>query len=596
MPESPAAETAQPPETAGWSRFIPLGVLAVLLILIGFGIWQKASKAITPPLYDAHQYHQKAANCWKALNSAEPVNLLNIEPVTRPPGTLLISHPFGFNPDFRGFFFRTVYVPLVIVLLALWFLMESNVTKPAQRWANLAAVLGVAGLPLFYHLEVNEAIHSPTWWGLMDAFEASLAVLAVALLLVSARRLSFLLLAAGASVAAFSLLVKPVGIIIIPLIFWHWAAELFIIHAPIGKVWRSNQRLRIYTVAAVLFSLLVCSTVAFLCVNSRFLNHDGFHHFQHAFGIWMDRIKGVHLDRILKRNHYTLGWHWTAVLAILVVGRTISLFRGLKIRNISAEDIRFFAAFAAFCGGICWWETMTGPVFRYIEPFLLVSLAVVIPDLAKSAAGWTRQMKVPLGIACCAPFLLILSLVVAHHPPLPLQRLAGVNLSTGQFAEEVSLGKFLMAESARQGHRELTVYSMAQDPRKGIVGATGICYAMQQGETPGFHLVFNLDWVRPTMIRRKQIVNADFILFRPVADPAQLDQWLAQKTLPDYRAEEKLFEAWLTRAGAHEGLEPAGGGTLRLLKITDRAKFDAAFTQLMETHQWRPQFYEENAK
>ncbi len=68
------------------------------------------------------------------------------------------------------------------------------------------------------------------------------------------------------------------------------------------------------------------------------------------------------------------------------------------------------------------------------------------------------------------------------------------------------------------------------------------------------------------------------------------------KAVPDFVAEEKLFEAWLTRAGESEGIEPAGGDTLRLLKITDRAKFDAAFTQLMAEHEWRPLFYQENAR
>ncbi len=108
-----------------------------------------------------------------------------------------------------------------------------------------------------------------------------------------------------------------------------------------------------------------------------------------------------------------------------------------------------------------------------------------------------------------------------------------MNLSTGQFTEEIGLGKFLMAESARQGHRELTVYSLAQNTHKGMVGDSAIGYALQQGTTPGFHLVFNLDWVRPTMVRRKEIVNADFILFSVVTDPAKVDRRLERKAVPN---------------------------------------------------------------
>jgi hypothetical protein len=316
-------------------------------------------------------------------------------------------------------------VPLVIVILALWFLMESGGTNPRQRWIHFVAAIGVAGLPLFYHLETTDAYLSPTWWGLMDTFEASLAVLAVVLLLVSARRLSLGLFIAGTIVASFTLLVKPAGIVIIPLIFWHWAAEVLIVHAPFRTAWRTKGTLRIYTIAAVLFALLTCSAVLFLCVNSAFLRHDAFLYFRNATAMLSERVSLERVRRILRDLHYTVGWHWAIVLGILFAVRTASLFKGLRLRSVSREDIRFFAAFAALCGGIWWWFTMAGTLYRYIEPFLLVFLAVVLPDVAKAAARWKPRVRWALGITCCVPFLLILPMVIAPHPPQPLQRLAG---------------------------------------------------------------------------------------------------------------------------------------------------------------------------
>jgi hypothetical protein len=205
-------------------------------------------------------------------------------------------------------------------------------------------------------------------------------------------------------------------------------------------------------------------------------------------------------------------------------------------------------------------------------------------------------LRLPLGIACSTPFLLIVALLISHHPPRALQRLAGVNLSTGGFAGEIALGQFLMDESARAGHRSLAVYSLALDARKGMVGSSAMGHAIQRGTTPGFYFLCNLDWVRPTVIRRQEIVNADYVLFSPCTDPAEADRRLAQRSVPDWRAEEMIFEAWLTRTGAAEGLEPAGATTLRLLKVADHTKFDAAFAQFMGAHEWRPLFNEENAR
>src|SRR5947208_2801310 len=85
------------------------------LALIGVAEWFYAAVETEPPLWDTASYAAKAAGFWSALGRGEIVNPLNIPPTVRPPGTILMSYPFGFSHAFNAYYFRSVFLPIVLL-------------------------------------------------------------------------------------------------------------------------------------------------------------------------------------------------------------------------------------------------------------------------------------------------------------------------------------------------------------------------------------------------------------------------------------------------------------------------------------------------
>ena len=120
----------------------------------------------------------------------------------------------------------SIYYPIVLFVVGFWLLAESRAYQPGQSWANLTGALMLASLPMFYQFERNPAFTSPYDWGYVDCFVAALAALATALLLVSVRRCSIGLATVGSLAGALTLLVKPVGLLLMPLFYFFWVTEV----------------------------------------------------------------------------------------------------------------------------------------------------------------------------------------------------------------------------------------------------------------------------------------------------------------------------------------------------------------------------------
>jgi hypothetical protein len=199
------------------SRYLPVLILALCLAVLGIGVYRKAARAIAPPTDDPMSYYTKGALVWKEWSNGHPVNPLNVYPTTRPPGTMLLGSPLGFSADFHPFYFRSTYIPVVVFVIAFWVLAESKVRQPRQRWANLVGALMLASLPMFYQFERNPAFTFTADWGHVDCFLGALAALATALLIVSVQRCSVGIAAMGTLVGALTLMVKPAGLLLMPI-------------------------------------------------------------------------------------------------------------------------------------------------------------------------------------------------------------------------------------------------------------------------------------------------------------------------------------------------------------------------------------------
>jgi hypothetical protein len=564
--------------------------------VLGIGIFLKTARAIAPPIYDPMAYYTKGAMVWREWSSGRLVNPLNVGPTFRPPGTMLLTSPLGFSPNFRGFFFRSIYVPIVVFVVAFWVLAESQVRQPRQRWANLVGALMLASLPMFYQFERNSALTSPSDWGYMDCFLGALAALATALLLVSVRRCSTGIAAMGVFVGALTLLVKPAGLVLLPVFCFLWAAELIAMNWPIRPGLRENPALRRYSIRTASLLVVIFAGVTAACLGSEYLSRTNISLARNSLNIVIDMFKNVSLwNLIFPQIQASFGWHWVCasiIAALLLLGGIIVR---VSRRSLRVEDFRFLAVLAVFCLGVVWWVEWAGPaMIRYFYPFPMIVLVVLLPGvLAAADVVLPRWAGRALAVPCLAPMGIIAALLFMQSPPIKWQRIVGVNLSTGQFSQEVKMGD-LLADQARQQGRNLKIYVIPMDERPGVVESEGIYRNLLHSEAPTFQIQRPNDWIRPVMVRRREFVQADFFLFYPVRDANRLRTLLAQPVVNDPATESSVFSAWLTQASEEEGLQTVSEGDLRLVRVIDRGKLDEGFGHLAAQHHWRDLFYAEN--
>jgi hypothetical protein len=188
-----------------------------------------------------------------------------------------------------------------------------------------------------------------------------------------------------------------------------------------------------------------------------------------------------------------------------------------------------------------------------------------------------------------APALLLVGLLLSGRQHPNLERLMGVNLNTGHFADEVRIGDWLFTEAGKQG-KNLKVYSPERDVRSGIVGAVGSYQWVLQPRAPGVRIQRATSWHSVNLVRIADILSCEFILFRPAAEgPDEPDI----KVLT-WEKELLLFRRWFSSLSEDDGVSTIATGDIVLLEIFDHQKLGEAFSRLMRQHQWRDEFYAEN--
>ncbi len=576
-------------------HYVAAVLLALCIAVLGVGIHHKAARAIAPPIYDPMAYYTKGAMVWKAWNAGQIVNPLNVGPTVRPPGTMLLTSPLGFSPDFRRFFFRAIYVPIVLFVLSFWLVAESK-AWPTHHWANLAAALMLASLPMFYQFERNPAFASPYDWGYVDCFVAAVAALATSLLILSARQLSIPLMVVGSLVGAFTLLVKPVGLLLIPFFGLFWATELVIFHwRSLRTSLMSNRTIHYLAWSVTVFALIYGGAVA-ACFTSGYLSRENLSIGYNGQKILIGLSTNVPLwQMVTSQIHNSVGWYWFWLLLIVTAVKVGYVLIRILRRRAKLEDCRTLAAMAMLFAGVLWWIKLAGASqIRYSYPFILMFLVLTVPSTVDSiVSALPKRFLMMAGPLLSLPFIMIAVVLFVDPAPIRWQRLLGVNLSVGQFSREVEMGN-LLVKNARNAHRNLTVYVLATDERPGVVESQGIYRSLLDSRSPTFQMRRPNDWIHPIVVRRRDIVQSDFLLFYPVLDENRRQSLLRMQSVGNPTAESDAFSAWLSTASAPEGVEVTSASTLRLLRVVDRVRLDGAFGRFVAAHRWRDLFYAEN--
>ncbi len=575
----------------------PAIALLVLLAILALGIHRKSSATTVPPFFDSLSYYTKSKRVWEQLHQKVSLRrTLNVEPVVRPPGCALISYPFGFSADYHGFYFRTIFVPIALWVLALWLIAQRMIPPGADRWTAACLIGGLASFSMFYHFDNNPALDA-TWgfchtWGMQDGVIASLGALATALVLLSARAQSVALALAGSLVGAWTLLIKPSGMLVMALVFWTWLIETAIRHWPLNRAWKNDRAFRRYTFAAGSVLLLVFVSVFISCIRSKYLSAENWKYMSGAVKILYSSLgSALSLSSLDSWISPTLGWHWFIPLALAVIVLCFTwIIRGFRGRW-EADDLRLPAALLGLAGALYWWFFMAGLQVRYLFPFILIFLTAIFPCLLGLIADLPRWSRRALRTLFLTPAILVAGAVLARECPVRMQHALGISVTAGGYQDEVQIGNVLVSE-ARARQSAVIVYSFEADVSAGIIHGVGEVANLAAPGQAGVHWYFAFDWTRGSLIRRTDILNSGYVLFRPTGNAKAL---LSVIDVTDARAEAATWVAWFEELDESAGVQIIAGNSLRLLRIVDRQKLNAAFEKLIAAHQWRELFRAENS-
>ncbi|HNR13507.1 MAG TPA: hypothetical protein PKM59_09360 [Thermodesulfobacteriota bacterium] len=576
------------------TQFLPLFCLCLALMVLGILIYLRISASHLVPFYDPISYVHKAKNFWDAVNAGSFINPLNLYPQVRPPGTILISYPFGFSEDFHGYAFRSVFFPILLFVAALWIVASPECKKRSEQWLLSSLCLAMATLPLFYHFEPNPEFYDLNYFGLVDTFFTGVAALAVSLIIRGAVQMSGVYTVLGILASAFTLLIKPAALLVMALIGFVWVVYVAAPLLSSGVAYLQDKRVRRYIGMGMAAFAFVYGVVLLACFSSQYYSTVNI-----EFGIQSiaiaKRVSTVDwLPLLIYIIRPTIGWHWLVLLVLALAG-SVRLKRPKEWRPVrGALDI--FSAGAILIAGMWFWIIYTWITqVRYLFPFVLMAITVCFPRIVLSCSALSTRYKNVLKGFLIIPFFLILVLLHFPNSPISVQHWLGIDLTAGSFYAELQQSGRLI-ERARTEGRDTVVYCPTAGmsfPCDAFICAGGY-HKLLRLELPSLVGLGPIDWSRDSVLRFSEIAASDYVIFEPVKDSALRKKYLSLKTIPDFTQEILVFEAWLTDAGEAQGLAVESESAIRLLKVVNPLSFSNALEALKSAYQWGTVFQTAN--
>lgn len=568
-------------------------IVLAFLLLIGGGISKRAHLAVAPPIYDPMGYYLKSEMVWSALGKGDLYNVLNGPMAPRPPGTSLILYPFGFKVSIQSFLFRSVFVPIVIWVIALSIPILTVVSRRWDALVGSALVVGLATMPLFYHFELSNTFtniyHISNQWGFVDSLEGAVAALAISLVCLGIVKRSLLWCTFGWFFGAFSLFIKPSGMLVMMTLVGVVTVEF-----AIRMFDRRDNRSVIPKFGALVYLIgfSVFGLALWLALSSDYMSREVIAQAVKASQFVLDMNQQTPLLSMLSWFiGPVIGWWWFCPGVLFVCFLLFETGRSVVTRQWTATGSRFVAAGLILLSAIYWWIRLAGQQHRYLFPFLLIVIVWFVPEVFQRI----RQFRpVAKGVAigyCVAPAILLLSLLWSKHPPIMPQVLMGINLSAGGYGSEAKQGQWLFAESERLG-RPLNLYSLGEYG-VGAVEMIDWQKSVENKSTLGrFYVRRPLNWVDAPGLRAEDLLRSDFLLLENVR-PGKVDQATSVSSWPEEVERFKQF-AFSERGIDKNGLQLVSDGTVKILRVADASKFGKALYAWANAISWTDGFRERN--
>ena len=584
-------------------EYLPLAILILALTTLGTILFLHVSLSQQIPFFDALDYITKAKNFWNTIHQfrwLEPqawVSPLNIQPTVRPPGTILMSYPLGFSDNPHGFLFRSIFLPIILFVAALWIIARPYCATLKDQWILVTLCLAFATLPLFYHFEpsIDSRLASPTYWGLVDNFIASVAALATALVIRGVQEASIRLTFTGIITSTFCLFIKPSGGLVMAAILLIWST-----HGIVRYKWQQNLFIRKYLILSSITFISIYGIGLLLAFKSNYFSIENMVYGKDAMKVLkQDFSMGISKDSLqflITQIHISFGWHWLTFIFFTGVFSFVYISKQANINSIKSLPVDLIGTLGVLLIGLWFWLVATDQSqIRYFFPFALICIVLLFPRIRSLYSKVPdRYLKIMMA-SLVFPMLLLSLLLLISSPSIYLQRILGVNLTSGSLTHEIQQAKLLIDDS-RKIKRDLILYSIVMDNIAGMFAGVGQYEKILHPNLTSFAVKSAISWTTESTFRFYQMLSSDYLLlFQPIKNKLQAINILKNIEVPNFAAETNLFHAWLSTINYDDaGLSVESETSLRLLKIIDKVKFETALNLLRGKYKLRKVFLEAN--
>jgi hypothetical protein len=579
-------------------RRLPEVCIVLWVVFLGTTIWGHIRITHQPPIYDTLGYWWKAYNFWQAVHQGQIFNPLNLEPTIRPPGTVLMAYPLGFNPDPRGLYFRSIFFPAVLLVLAVLVAIYEPRSSPWERW-RVALIAAFFSTPAIVYWFAVIPAPMPSSWGMVDSFMMGVAALAAAAAWRSVLRASVIWFTITAILSSFCILIKPSGTLVAALIALMWA---FLAYASIryrgATSLPGTQRtavLRWFAAGAVIIAAVDLAVLG-AAVHSGYLSQANIAVGRAAIAVMSAEMR-VPVSGLLTLVHTGPGDALTLWMVLAIATAAVGWISPKSRRGQPGDAMLHggaaVAAILAVASGLWFWLMASGGGWiRYGMPFFMIAMVFAVPAFTWFAAYVPRVMvacSMAVTLAAVVNFALLLA---QPNPALAWQGWTGINLSAGRSFD--GIGRFQRFVDAPRTTATF-VYSLDATEADEIFSSLVLQRWIVHPELPSLWVRRPSDWQRPTTYRIDEILSSHYLLFEPERNPTAAASALANVEPNSVESERSLFVAWAS------GLRPADGvdvvvdlPSARIVQIRDKTALGKSLRRMLSGRHWRTVFTDAN--
>lgn len=552
------------------------------LVLVGSVTWMRSRESVLPPLWDQQSYVQKAEAIWTSISKGTGENPLSIEPSVRPPGTVLLTAPLGPLSDVRNFYFRSVFLPVVIMAFSVFI---TGVKLTGLGWESAFVALLAASMPMFWHLEIGPDYY----WGLMDTFLASLGALGMASLLVAALRFEWVWIGPALVSLALLPLVKPTGFLVGGFISLAWLS----VAVPFASLHPRGQVRGWIGIAATGLAITgVLGGVALGSFSSDYFSYQNIEYGKVALAQLRGESFGNNSSyNIVKLLLVPIGTPLLIAVAVLAARALVQ--RKKRVGAVFPGQARWMSGIGILvlvAGVVMSYQTTLLRQHRYFFPALSVAIVLFVPTLVV----WSKRAGklICTGLAII-PMALLVFLSSPKFTDLAFS-IGGYSLVTGFGRGEVRTANAFIDQFRVRNEEPPVLFTTndgfgtaafqgAFDRRFREVGFS-TTQAAQSIKGP-------FSWDTGGLVTINSIYNADILAIERQSSFYDSTQPLT------FGEELKAWKAWLAAT-------PTSGSTEVVLKtpttlalaVRDRTALEHQMREFIASRPWRPDFLAANGR